>query len=50
MNFTLTTIRNIVLLILSGMSLAAQAQVKTPRGSKLATVSEQIGITDVTVN
>jgi tetratricopeptide (TPR) repeat protein len=42
--------RNIVLLILSAMSLAVQGQVKTPRGSKMAAVSEQIGITDVTIN
>jgi tetratricopeptide (TPR) repeat protein len=32
------------------MSLAVQGQVKTPRGSKMAAVSEQIGITDVTIN
>jgi len=43
--------RNIVLLILSAISLAVQGQgVKTPRGSKLAAVSEQIGITDVTIS
>lgn len=42
--------RNVVLLILSGMSLVVEAQVKTPRGSKMAAVSEQIGITDVTIN
>ena len=42
--------RNIVLLIVLGMSLAAQGQgVKTIRGSKMAGVSEQVGITDVTV-
>ena len=41
--------RNIVLLILSAMSLAVQGQVKTPRRSKMADVSEQIGITDVTI-
>jgi len=44
------TMRNIVLLILSGISLAVQAQVKTPRDSKMAGVSEQIGITDVTLS
>jgi tetratricopeptide (TPR) repeat protein len=32
------------------MSLAVQGQVKMPRGSKMAAVSEQIGITDVTIN
>jgi tetratricopeptide (TPR) repeat protein len=32
------------------MSLAVQGQVKTPRGSKMAAVSEQIGITDVTIS
>jgi len=43
--------RNIVLLILSAMSLAVQGQgVKTPRGSKMAAVSEQIGITDVNIS
>jgi tetratricopeptide (TPR) repeat protein len=42
--------RNIVLLILSLISLAVQAQVKTPRGSKMAAVSEQIGITDVSIS
>ena len=42
--------RKIVLLLLFGMSLAAQGQVKTPRSSKMAAVSEQIGITDVTVS
>lgn len=43
--------RNIVLpILLLCMSLAVQGQVKTPRGSKMAAVSEQIGITDVTIN
>jgi len=42
--------RNIVLLILSVISLAVQGQVKTPRGSKMAAVSEQIGITDVSIS
>jgi hypothetical protein len=42
--------RNIVLPILIGMSLAVQGQVKTPRDSKMAGVSEQIGITDVTIS
>ena len=42
--------RNIVLLVILSTSLAVQGQVKTPRQSKLATVSEQIGITEVTVN
>jgi hypothetical protein len=32
------------------MSLAVQGQVKTPRDSKMAGVSEQIGITDVTIS
>jgi len=42
--------RNIVLLIVLGLSLAVRGQqVKTPRGSKLASVSEQVGITDVTI-
>jgi hypothetical protein len=50
MNFTFKAIRVIVPVILLGMSLTVQGQVKTPRGSKLATVSEQIGITDVTIN
>jgi tetratricopeptide (TPR) repeat protein len=50
MNFTFKATRVIVPLILLGVSLAVEAQVKTSRGSKLAIVSEQIGITDVTVN
>ena len=42
--------RNIVLLFILVMSLSAQGQgVMTSRGSKLASVSEMIGITDVTV-
>ena len=42
--------RNIVLLIVLGMSVAVRGQqVKTPRESKLASVSEQVGITDVTI-
>lgn len=42
--------RNIVLLIVLSMSLAVRGQqVKTPRGSKLASVSEMVGITDVTI-
>jgi hypothetical protein len=44
-------VKKILLLILVGLSLTTQAQqVKTSRMSKLATVSEQIGITDVIVN
>ena len=42
--------KNSILLILMGMSVTVQAQVKTPRGSKMAAVSEQVGITDVTIN
>jgi tetratricopeptide (TPR) repeat protein len=42
--------RIIGLLTLLGISLAAQGQVKTPRGSKLAFVSEDIGITDVRID
>ncbi len=42
--------RKIVLLLLIGMSLAVQGQVKTPRNSRMAAVSEQVGITDVTIN
>jgi len=42
--------RNIVLLVVLASSLSVQGQVKTPRGSKLASVEEQIGITDVTIN
>ncbi|HEV2479472.1 MAG TPA: DUF2911 domain-containing protein [Puia sp.] len=43
--------RNIVLLIALAMSLAVRGQqVKMPRGSKLASVSEQVGITDVTIH
>jgi hypothetical protein len=41
--------RNITLLILLGMSVAVRGQVKTSRGSKMAAVSEQVGITDVTL-
>jgi tetratricopeptide (TPR) repeat protein len=44
------SMRTIVLLILLGLSLAVQGQVKTPRTSKMAAVSEQIGITDITIN
>ena len=36
--------------MLLGISLAVQGQVKTPRSSKLAAVSEQVGITDVTIS
>src|ERR1700722_9577185 len=50
MNFTFNAARNIVLLILLSISLAVQGQVKTPRPSKMATVSEQIGITDVSIS
>jgi tetratricopeptide (TPR) repeat protein len=50
MTFTLNAMKNIVLLILLNISLAAQGQVKTPRGSKMAAISEQIGITDVTIS
>jgi hypothetical protein len=42
--------RNIVLLIVLASSLTVEGQVKTPRGSKLASVEEQVGITDVTIN
>jgi hypothetical protein len=42
--------KNIALLILLGTSLAVRAQVKTPRESKMAAVTEQIGITDVAIN
>ncbi|MBS1665258.1 MAG: DUF2911 domain-containing protein [Bacteroidetes bacterium] len=42
--------RNIVLPILLCMSLAVMGQVKTPRGSKMAAVSEQVGVTDVTIS
>ncbi|HEY4337643.1 MAG TPA: DUF2911 domain-containing protein, partial [Puia sp.] len=43
--------RNIILLIAFGTSLAVQGQqVKTSRGSKMAAVSEMIGITDVAIN
>jgi hypothetical protein len=43
--------RNIVLLIAMVMSLAVRGQqVKLPRGSKLASVSEQVGITDVAIH
>jgi len=41
--------KNIIVSILLCVSLAIQGQVKTPRTSKLALVSEQIGITDVTI-
>ena len=37
-------------LTLTIVSLPAQAQVKLPRGSKMASVSEQIGITDVRID
>jgi tetratricopeptide (TPR) repeat protein len=50
MNFTLSAIRIIALSILAGVSLVAEGQVKTPRSSKMAAVSEQIGITDVTIH
>jgi Protein of unknown function (DUF2911) len=51
MNFRLNQMRKMALLILSGVSLAVQGQqVKMSRTSKMAFVSEQIGITDVTVN
>jgi hypothetical protein len=50
MNFTLSAIRTIALPILACVSLATQGQVKTPRSSKMAAVSEQIGITDVTIH
>jgi hypothetical protein len=43
--------KNIILLVFAGASLAVQGQqVKTPRDSKMAAVMEQIGITDVTIN
>jgi hypothetical protein len=42
--------RNIVLLILSGVSVTVHGQVKTPRESRMAAVMEQVGITDVTIN
>jgi hypothetical protein len=42
--------KNIALLVLVTTTLAARAQVKTPRESKMAAVSEQIGITDVAIN
>jgi hypothetical protein len=44
--------RKIILpgLFWAALHLTAQAQVKTPRMSKMASVSEQIGITDVVVN
>ena len=48
-NIVLIVMKNIVLLIALSISLAAHAQVKTPRGSKMAGVSEQIGITDITI-
>ena len=41
--------RNSILPIALVMSLAVQGQVKTLRGSKMASVSEQIGITDVAI-
>src|SRR5580704_2435583 len=50
MNFTLSATSNILLPIFLSMSLAASGQVKTPRASKMAAVSEQIGITDVTIS
>ncbi|HXB35686.1 MAG TPA: DUF2911 domain-containing protein [Puia sp.] len=50
MNFTLSATSNILLPIFLSMSLAASGQVKTPRASKMAAVSEQIGITDVTIH
>jgi tetratricopeptide (TPR) repeat protein len=42
--------RNIALLTLVCMSLAVRGQVKTSRESKMAAVSEQIGITDVSIS
>jgi tetratricopeptide (TPR) repeat protein len=42
--------RKILLLILLPISVTLQGQVKTPRASKMAAVSEQIGITDVTIH
>jgi tetratricopeptide (TPR) repeat protein len=42
--------RNFTLPFLLSLSLAAAGQVKTPRASKMAAVSEQIGITDVTIH
>jgi hypothetical protein len=51
MNFRLKEVRNIVLPMLLGVSLSVQGQqVKMPRDSKMAGVSEQIGITDVTIH
>ena len=49
MNLTLNKIKKFALPLLLSVSVAAQAQVKTPRASKMASVSEQIGITDVTI-
>lgn len=42
--------KNIVLLFALGLSMGVLGQVRTPRGSKMAAVSEQIGITDVTIS
>jgi hypothetical protein len=42
--------RKIILVTLSCIALTVHGQVKTPRASKMAAVSEQIGITDVTIN
>jgi hypothetical protein len=41
--------KNSIILIILGLSLAVRGQVKTPRGSRMAAVSEQVGITDVAI-
>src|ERR1700678_3065453 len=43
--------KNCIVLIILFLSMAVEGQqVKMPRGSKLAAVSEQVGITDVAIN
>jgi hypothetical protein len=50
MNAALKQSRNFAVLLILSVSLAVQAQVKTPRDSRMAAVMEQVGITDVTIN
>jgi Protein of unknown function (DUF2911) len=42
--------KKLTILIIVVMSLTVQGQVKTPRASRLAAVSEQVGLTEVTIN